>query len=59
MATFLYYFAPISACMFIFGLVNAIKYAIKEDTGRVIAHGVISALGFLMSLGVLLGMLMW
>lgn len=59
LAIFLYYFAPISAGMFVFGLINAINYKIKGNEEKVTLHGVISTIGLLMSLGTLLGAITW
>lgn len=50
---------PISAGMFVFGLINAIRYIIKEDEKKVILHSVVSTIGLIMSLRTLLGVIIW
>ncbi|MGN9164841.1 hypothetical protein ACTNDY_06085 [Tissierellaceae bacterium HCP3S3_D8] len=59
LTVFLFYFMPISAGMFVFGLINAIRYIIKEDEKKVILHSVVSTTGLIMSLRTLLGVIIW
>jgi hypothetical protein len=47
--------SPVSACMFVGGLVEAIKHSMKEERGLTTKYELISALGLLLLFGTLLG----
>ena len=59
LATFLWYFSPLSAGMFVFGLIHAVKHALEGDENKTFWYGVISTIGVLMLLGTLLGLITW
>lgn len=56
---FLYFFAPISAGMFVFGIINAIRHIVSGDKNKMIYNGIISTIGLLMLYGALMGAIMW
>lgn len=59
LAIFLYYFTPISAGMFVFGLINAIKYVIQGNSEKVTFYGFISTVGLLILFRTLLELIAW
>ncbi len=59
LTVFLFYFSPISAGMFVFGMINAISYTVKGNQNKILINGIISTIGLLMLFGALMGMIMW
>ena len=59
LATFLWYFSPLAAGMFVFGLIHAVKHVLEGDENKTFWYGVISTIGFLTSLRTLVEVITW
>lgn len=59
LTVFLFYCLPISAGMFVFGIIYAIDHAVKGNQNKILSNGIISTIGLLMLFGALTGMIMW
>lgn len=57
--SFFLYFSPISAGMFVFGIIKAIKHTIKGNEDKVLIHGIVSTTGLFMLFGALIGAIAW